>query len=212
MLTIHHLGISQSERIVWLCEELNLPYQLVRHERVPPYLTAPESYGSLHPFGTAPVITDDAVTLAESSAIVEYLCARYGAGQLTIDPADAAFAEYLFWFHFANGSLMPSMMIQSVVTALGKCSGSVPSSFLARTDRAFALTESRLGSADYFAGSQFTAADIMMSFPLTTMRKFVAYDLTPYPNIRAYLKRIGQRPAYQKAMRIAEPDSEPLLS
>lgn len=107
MLTVHHLGISQSERIVWLCEELSIPYQLVRYDRDPVTRLAPAEYKALHPFETAPVITDGTVVLSESGAIIEYIVARYGKGRLTVRPDAPNYADYLFWLHFANGSMMP---------------------------------------------------------------------------------------------------------
>lgn len=213
MLVVHHLGISQSDRIVWLCEELEIPYLLKRYERDPVTRLAPPEYKSLHPFGTAPIITDGDLALAESGAIIEYIIAKYGAGRLAVEADSSDFADYLFWFHFANGSMMPSSMINIIISRVG---GNVESdavrSLRARGDRAFDLVEKRLGKVDYFAGSQFTAADIIMFFPLTTMRVFVPRDLGPYPNIRIYLQRIGARPAYRRAMSKADPDLSPLLS
>lgn len=107
MLVVHHLGISQSDRIVWLCDELAIPYQLIRYERDPVTQLAPAEYRALHPFGTAPVITDDGLTLGESGAIIEYIIAKHGNGRLPVTADRPEFADYLFWFHFANGSLMP---------------------------------------------------------------------------------------------------------
>ena len=111
MLTVHHLGISQSDRIVWLCEELDIPYDLVRYDRDPVTRLAPAAYKALHPSGTAPVITDDGLTLAESGAIIDYVVARHGGGRLTLNADHADFARFLYWYHFANGSLMPCMMM-----------------------------------------------------------------------------------------------------
>lgn len=213
MLVVHHLGISQSDRIVWLCEELAIPYQLIRYERDPVTRLAPPEYRALHPFGTAPVITDGGLVLGESGAIIEYIIAKYGNGRLALSADSAEFADYLFWFHFANGSVMASSMVDLVVRLMGD---SAPPGILTalreRGDRAFAMIESRLGQTPYFAGSQFTAADIIMLFPLTTMRAFLPRDLSASPNTRAYLQRIGARPAYQRARTKADPDFTPLLS
>src|SRR5918912_3618440 len=107
MLTVHHLGRSQSERIVWLCEELALEYQLKRYERAP--LLAPPEYKALHPIGSAPVIVDGDVVLAESAAIVDYIVAKHGAGRLILRADDPGFASFLYWFHFANGTLQPGL-------------------------------------------------------------------------------------------------------
>jgi len=205
MLTVHHLGISQSDRIVWLCEELGLDYRLVRYERDPVTRLAPPEYRALHPFGTAPVVTDGELVLGESGAIIEYLTAKHG-GRLAVPVSSPDFANYLFWFHFANGSLMPAMMVDILVAVLdAKGENPLVGVFRARAERAFAMVEQRLGEAAYFAGAEFTAADIIMLFPLTTMRHFAPRDLTAYPNIRGYLKRIGARPTFQRAMAKADP-------
>jgi glutathione S-transferase len=206
MLTVHHLGISQSDRIVWLCEELAIPYELKRYDRDPVTRLAPPEYRALHPFGTAPVITDGTLVLGESAAIIEYISHRYADGRLFLKADDPQYAEFLFWFHFANGSMMPSRMIELVATIVGSNAPSgLMSALTARSDRAFDMLESRLGGVDFLAGGQFTAADIMMLFPLTTMRLFAPRDLSPHPRILAYLNRIAGRPAFQRAMAKADP-------
>ncbi|WP_394999756.1 glutathione S-transferase family protein [Sphingomonas sp.] len=213
MLTVHHLGISQSDRIVWLCEELGLPYDLVRYDRDAVTRLAPADYRALTPFGTAPVITDGDLTLGESAAIIDYIVARYADGRLTVGKDAPNFTDYLYWFHFANGSFMPTMMTDLIVKMVGD--GAIPDLakvLASRGARAYAQIEQRLGETIYFAGPEFTAADIMMLFPLTTGRMFVPRDLAPFPNIRAYLQRIGARPAFQTAMAKADPDLAPMLT
>jgi glutathione S-transferase len=206
MITVHHLGISQSERIVWTCEELGIPYVLQRYDRDPVTHLAPAGYKALHPMGIAPVITDGDLVLAESGAIIEYLIARYGDGRLAVAPDRSNFADYLFWFHFANGTLMPSEMSGVMSTMLGLTEANPLIAILKdRSERAFRLIEQRLGDVPYFAGDEFTAADIMMLFPLSTMRTFTRRDLSPLPHIRAYLGRIGERTAYQRAMTKGDP-------
>jgi glutathione S-transferase len=212
MITVHHLGVSQSERVVWLCEELEIPYALKRYDRDATTRLAPAEYRALHPMGIAPVITDGDVVLAESGAILEYLMARYGGGRFSVGSDQSNFPDYLFWFHFANGTLMPSEMGSLIGNFLGLKEGNPIIAMLnARSDRAFSLVEGRLKSAAYFAGKDFTAADVMMLFPLTTMRAFVQKDLAAFPNIKAYLKRIGARPAYQRAMQKGDPGMSPKL-
>ncbi|MEO5641334.1 MAG: glutathione S-transferase family protein [Sphingomicrobium sp.] len=213
MLTVHHLGISQSDRIVWLCEELELPYKLVRYDRDAVTRLAPADYRALTPFGTAPVISDGGLTLGESGAIIDYIVARYADGRLTVGKDAANFADYLYWFHFANGSFMPAAMTALIVKMVApEADPARAAAFSARGDRAFAQVEQRLGEVNYFAGAEFTAADIMMLFPLTTGRVFVPRDLAPFPNIRAYLQRIGARPAFQRAMAKADPGFSPPLT
>lgn len=213
MLTVHHLGISQSERIVWLCEELDIPYQLIRYDRDATTKLAPAEYKALHPFGTAPVITDGKVVLGESGAIVEYLMAKHGGGRLAVAADQPNFADYLYWLHFANGSLMPSAIVDLVVNLVGAASPipDVVQAVRSRSDRGLQMVEQRLGEASYFAGSEFTAADVMNLFSLTTLRAFLPRDLATSPNTRAYIKRVAARPAYQRAMKKAEPNFKPML-
>ena len=213
MLTVHHLGKSQSERIVWLCEELAVPYTLKHYDRDPQTILAPPELRALHPIGAAPVIEDDGLILAESAAIVEYVLAKYGQGRLAPGVDDLAFAPYLYWFHFANGNLQPNMGRNMVLRRLNlPADNPVLLAMRERLDRALGFVEARLGEAEHFAGAQFTAADIMMVFSLTTMRVFLPFSLAPYPNILAYLQRIGAREAYQRAMRKGDPGLAPLLT
>jgi glutathione S-transferase len=205
MLTVHHLGISQSDRIVWLCEELGIDYELIRYDRDPATRLAPADYRALHPIGTAPVITDGDLVLGESAAIIEYLCATYGGGRFMVAPGRPEYADYLFWFHFANGSLMPAAMIDLTATLLRGGDVPVVASLTARLERGHAMIEARLGEMQYLAGADFTAADLVTVFPLTTMRLFKPRDLSAYPNIRAYLKRIAARPAFVRATAKADP-------
>ena len=211
MLTVHHLGVSQSDRIVWLCEELGIPYELKIYDRDPVTRLAPAEYKALHPSETAPVVTDGDLTLAESGAIVEYILAKYGEGRLSVPLDSPNYPHYVYWLHYANGSFMPAGMVDLVLGVLGLRDQEAVKPLRARADRGYAVAETRLGEATWFAGDEFTAADIMMLFPLTTMRVFAPRDLAPYPNIRAYLARIGERPAYQRAAKKADPDLAPLL-
>jgi glutathione S-transferase len=210
MLTVHHLGISQSERIVWLCEELGLDYELKRYERRTDNRLAPDEYKALHPMGIAPVITDVDLVLGESGAICDYLCARYGRGRLVPGRDDPDFAEHLFWFHWSNGTFMTTLMMQLVLQG---APGNAAAAFVEeRGRRCWAMAEARLGKAPYFGGKDVTTADIMLVYCLTTSRTFRGTSLDAFPNIRAYLARIGARPAYQRAMAKAEPGMKPLLT
>lgn len=210
MLTVHHLGQSQSERIVWLCEELGLDYTLKRYERRADNRLAPDEYKALTPMGTAPVITEGDLTLGESGAICDYICARYGDGRLVPAADDPDFADHLYWFHWANGTFMATAMMQLVLMLTG-ATGKVP--FVEDRDRTgWAMVEARLGEAPFFGGANLTTADIMMGYTLTTGRGFRQTSIDAYPNLQAYLARIGARPAYQRAMAKAEPGSAPLLT
>ena len=212
MLTVHHLGISQSERIVWLCEELGIDYELKRYDRDAKTRLAPPEYKALHPVGTAPVITDGKVVLGESGAIIEYILARHGKGRLARAAGHPEFANYLYWLHYANGSFQALLHRTLVARRLEPpADHRVLVDLQARLDRALAFMNRRLGDAEYLAGDELTAADIMMFFSLTTMRSFTPYDLKPYPNVLAYLRRIGSREAYRRAMKKGDPAMTPVL-
>ena len=211
MLTVHHLGISQSERIVWLCEELGLSYELKRYDRRADNRLAPDEYKALHPMGIAPVITDGDFVLGESGAICDYICARYGNGRLMPRPDDPDFADHLFLVHFSNGNFMTTLMMQLVLAGGG--SGNPAAVFVEdRSRRSWAMVETRLGQAQFFGGRNLTTADIMMVYCLTTSRAFRGSSIEGRPNLKAYLERIGARPAYQRAMAKAEPGMTPMLS
>ena len=210
MLTVHHLRVSQSERIVWLCEELGLDYALKIYDRRADNRLAPDEYKALHPMGIAPVITDGELVLGESGAICDYICGRHGDGRLTPGPDDPDYADHLFWFHWSNGTFMATLMMQLVLASGGE--GNPAAVFVGdRSRRAWAMAEARLGEAPFFGGRNLTTADIMMVYCLTTSRAFRGATLEAFPNIAAYLQRIGARPAYQQAMAKAEPGMAPML-
>jgi glutathione S-transferase len=211
MLTVHHLGISQSERIVWLCEELGIDYEFKRYDRRADNRLAPDEYKKLHPMGIAPVITDGNLVLGESGAICDYICAKYGNGKLVPKPNDPDFADHLFWFHWSNGTFMTTLMMQLVLSGGGPNN---PASVFVddRSKRGWSMVETRLGQAPFFGGKNLTTADIMMVYCLTTSRAFRGTPLEGRPNLKAYLARIGERPAYQRAMAKAEPGMTPMLN
>jgi len=212
MLIVHHLGRSQSERIVWLCEELGLDYELRRYDRDPVTRLAPPDYKALHPMGTAPVITDGDVVLGESGAIVEYIIERHGGGRLKPAPSDPSWPHFIYWFHFANGSFQ-AMLHRYLVIRRFATATDHPSliDIQGRVAKALGMLESRLRAVDYLAGDALSAADIIIVFSLTTMRSFIPYDLKLYPNVVAYLRRIGERDAYRRAMEKGDPGMTPLL-
>ena len=205
MITIYHLETSRSERIVWLMEELGLDYKL---EIFPREATAaaPSPLNAIHPLGKAPVIRDEDMVLAESGAIVDYIVHRHGGGRLALRPESPAYARYLYWLHFAEGSLMSLMLISLVLSRVPEAGTSpVTARIGERLKQMLAFVDTELGSGPWFAGAEFTAADVMMAFPFTTMRHFLDVDLAAYRNILAYVQRVEARPAHQKAMALAGP-------
>lgn len=207
MITVYHLATSRSERIVWLLEELGLPYGIERFDRRPDRF-APDELKGVSPTGKAPALRDGDVVLAESGAIVSYVLARHGGGGLLPTPADADFPAYQFWLHHSEGSLGAQLMREMTIDRLNPDADAHPGmARVRRTTRdALALVEDTLGRTPYIAGERFTGADIMMPFWFTTALRFRPLDLAPYPGIRAYLDRIADRPAYRRAMQVAGPD------
>jgi glutathione S-transferase len=210
MLTIHHLRLSQSERIVWLAEELGLDYECKLYTRRTDNRLAPDEYKALHPMGIAPVITDGDLVLGESGAIIDYIVAKYAPDTALVPGVDHPdFADHLFYLHWANATFMTNGMMALVAQFMG--AKELPAFVADRVAKGWAIVEKRLGEADYFGGSQLTTADIMMGFQLTTSRAMSGMAINGMPNLQAYLKRIGERPAYQAAMAKCEPGMPPKL-
>ncbi|KAI2470175.1 glutathione S-transferase [Annulohypoxylon bovei var. microspora] len=204
-LTVHHLGVSQSDRVVWLCEELGIDYELQKYDRAP--IMAPAEYKALHPLGSAPVIEDGDVKIAESGACVEYILRTRGNGKLALNPGDKDYAEYLYWFHFANGTLQPALLLGMSLSRARLDEGNeLVKRNSARRKQLSEFMDQRLSKIPWLAGEQFTAADIMNFTCLTTMRCFAPYDLGAYPNILSYLKRVATRDGYKRAMEKGDPD------
>ena len=204
MLTIHHLGVSQSDRIVWLVEELQLPYRLQWYDRGADGLAPPE-YLALHPAATAPVIEDGGRVLAESAVIVEYISHTYGGGRLSVTPGQPNYFDYLYWMHFNNN-------VQGLFFAKlglgGKTDGDaarVAGFVRRREDGYYRYLDRRLGESAYLAGPDFTCADIMVAFNLTSLSLFGGRTIADLPHVLAYVERITKRPAHMKAMEIAGP-------
>lgn len=207
-LTVHHLHLSQSDRVIWLCEELGLPYQLKCYDRDPVTSFAPAAYRALHPIGTAPVIQDGStVTLGETNAIFEYLLARYDPqGKLTLPPTHPNYPDYVFWLHHTNGGIQPALyeLMFARMSALPE-NNPATQVMQGRLDRSLAAMEAQLAKYPFIAGENFTAADCMLLFPLTTFRIFMPYSLEAYPHIVSYLGRIGERSAFVAAMEKGDP-------
>ena len=209
MITIHHLGVSQSDRVVWLMEELQLPYELKWYDRGEDFLAPPE-YRALHPAGTAPVITDGELVMAESTAIIEYISQRYGEGKLSVPVESPDYPHYLYWMQF-NNNLQTTLFIKMAYqTAGGDPDGDnlMMTTTLRREAGLYRAIEARLGEADYLGGDHFSCADIMSVFNLTSLTGLGARVIDDsMPNTKAYVERATARPAYQKAMEIAGPES-----
>jgi glutathione S-transferase len=205
LITIYHLSTSRSERIVWLMEELGLEYKLESYQREPNG-AAPPAMKAIHALGRAPVIRDGDLVLAESGAIVDYIVHRHAQGRLALEPDDPSYARYLYWLHFAEGSLMSLLLIALVLSRVNDAAASpVTARIRERVKQMLTFVDVELDGGPWFAGDEFTVADVMMVFPFTTLRNFLDYDLTNYANIVAYLARVGARPAYRKAMSLAGP-------
>ncbi|KAI1429705.1 putative glutathione S-transferase [Xylaria sp. FL1777] len=209
-LIVHHLGVSQSERVVWLCEELGIDYELRKYKRSP--ILAPPEFKVLHPLGSAPVIEDGNVKLAESGACVEYIAQTHGKGRLIIAPGHSDYADYLYWFHFANSSFQPALMrdlalklVSGIDDGTGK-NDAILNRFNEKFSSMLTFINDRLAKVPWLAGEQFTAADIMTVCCLTTMRCFKPYDLGEYKNILSYLKRVSERDGYRQAMQKGDPE------
>lgn len=168
---------------------------------------APPEFKALHPVGSAPVIQDGDVTLAETGACAEYIIQTKGNGKLIVAPGEKNYPEYLYWLHFGNGTLQPAIVLCMSLSFAGLSEDlELVSRNNARTNHILACMDRRLSAVPYLAGEEFTAADIMNVFSLTTMRTFRQYSLSAFPNILAYLKRVTARDGYKRAMQKADPD------
>jgi glutathione S-transferase len=212
MITVHHLNSSRSQRILWLLEELSLDYEVKRYKRDPQTMLAPASLRAVHPLGKSPVVTDDNVTLAESGAIIEYLVERYGQGKLSPLEGIPEHLRYRYWLHYAEGSLMPPLLLNLTFSQLVKrsvflvrpivwiISQSIKSSYITpQITLHLNYLESELANSDWFVGNDFTAADIQMSFPLEVAAERASLD-ADRPKLVDFLQRIRARPAYQRAL------------
>ncbi len=212
MLTVHHLNNSRSQRVLWLLEELELPYEVQRYERDPRTMRAPAQLRAVHPLGKSPVLVDDGQTVAESAVIAEYLLQRYGNGRL-VPPADSPhWLRLRYWMHYAEASAMPPLLLKLVAQRIA--SAPMPwfarpvARGIARTMQSdvvdpqialhFGYIDAELRQTGWFVGEDFSVADIQMSFPLEA-----AHARMPDPSWRAipdFLQRVHARPAYQRAL------------
>lgn len=221
MLTVHHLNNSRSQRILWLLEELGLPYDIVRYQRDAKTMLAPPELRKVHPLGKSPVVTtDDGLTLAESGAIIETVVERYGQGRLAPAAGSPEALRYRYWLHYAEGSAMPPLLLKLVfdkientpmpffVKPIAKAiSGKAKSGFITpQITTHLDFMEAELGKSLWFAGDAFTGADIQMSFPVEAAQARGGLNASR-PKLMAYLERIHARPAYQRALERGGPFS-----
>lgn len=214
MLTVHHLNNSRSQRVLWLLEELELPYEIVHYERDKQTMLAPASLRAVHPLGKSPVVTtDDGLTLAESGAIVETLIERYGQGRLAPAPGTPQALRYRYWLHFAEGSAMSPLLLKLVFDRIETAkmpffAKPIAKAIAAKAKGAFinpniagqlSFMEAELGKSEWFAGDEFSGADIQMSFPVEASQARGGLD-SKRPKLMAYLERIHARPAYRRAL------------
>jgi glutathione S-transferase len=214
MLVVHHLDNSRSQRVLWLLEELGVPYEIRHHKRDAKTMLAPPELLRVHPLGKAPVIEDGGTVVAETGAIVEYLVETYGGGRLVPAAGSAEKRRYTYWLHFAEGSAMPPLLMQLVFDRIG--SGQGMPFFVRPVARAIAskvkamliapnlkrqldFLEGELAAGPWFAGAAFTAADVMMSFPVEAARQRAGLD-AGRPRLMRWLETIHARPAWKRAL------------
>jgi glutathione S-transferase len=198
MISVHHLNNSRSQRVPWLLEELGVPYEVVRYQRGKKTMLAPAELKRVHPLGKSPVIEDNGKIFAETGLIVDYLVERYGPALAPPRDSDLHW-RYKYWLHYAEGSLMPPLLLKLVIGRLGilglPARGFVNSQLKLHLD----YLESELAGAQWFVGERFSGADIMLSFPLEAARDRAGLDQTR-PKLFDFLQRIHARPAYQRAI------------
>lgn len=211
MIIVHHLADSRSQRVLWLLEEMGLPYEVKRYERDPATMLAPPELKAVHPLGKSPVVDDGDIRVAETGAVIEYLLERPEGAALRPAAGTDAGRRYTYWLHYAEGSAMTPLLMKLV---FGQAPNRAPAlvrpiikAFSAKVQSSFidpqiaahtAYWEAELGKSEWFAGDAFSAADIMMSFPIEAGGTRAPYD--DKPRLKAFLQRIHARPAYQRAL------------
>jgi glutathione S-transferase len=220
MITVHHLNNSRSQRVLWLLEELGVAYEVKRYERNAKTLLAPPELLAVHPLGKSPVIVDGSVTVAESGAVIEYLVDRYGGGRLIPPAGTPERLRYTYWLHYAEGSAMPPLLLKLVfdrvannpapwpISAIARrIAGTVTGAFIGpQLKRHLDYMEAQLAAHSWFAGEEFTAADVQMSFPLEAAAARAGLD-SGRPCLVAFLDRIHTRVAYRRALERGGPYS-----
>jgi glutathione S-transferase len=220
MIVVHHLNNSRSQRVLWLLEELGVTYEVKRYERDAKTMLAPAALLAVHPLGKSPVIVDGTVTVAESGAIIDYLIDRYGGGRLIPEAGTPERLRYTYWLHYAEGSAMPPLLLKLVfdrvanapvpwpISAVARrIAGTAQSSFIGpQLKRHLDYMEAELAAHTWFAGEEFTAADVQMSFPLEAAVSRAGLNASR-PRLMAFLDRIHARDAYKRALERGGPYS-----
>jgi glutathione S-transferase len=220
MIIVHHLNNSRSQRVLWLLEELGVPYEIKHYQRDAKTMLAPAALRQVHPLGKSPVVTDGDVTVAESGAITEYLIERYGQGRLMPPAGTPERLRWTYWLHFAEGSAMPPLLLKLVFDRVANApvpfflkpvvrgiAAKVMSSYVQpNIDSQLDFMEAELSRSPWFAGAEFSAADIQMSFPLEAAAQRAGLDARR-PRLLEFLERIHARPAYRRALERGGPYS-----
>jgi glutathione S-transferase len=213
MLLVHHLNNSRSQRVLWLLEELGLEYEIRRYQRDPQTLLAPPELRAVHPLGKSPVVTEGELVLAESGAIIEYLVETHGGGAMQPPQGTPERLRYRYWMHYAEGSLMPPLLLKLVFDRIAGskmpffvkpvariiCDRARQTFVMPQIQRHLDFLESELGKSPWFAGNEFSAADVQMSFPLEAAQARGGLD-GRWPRLLDFLGRIHARPAYRLAV------------
>lgn len=205
MLTVHHLNNSRSQRILWLLEELELPYQIKHYSRDATTSLAPPELKAIHPLGKSPLLEDDGRIIFESGAITDYIIRRHGGGRLAPAPGTAAHEDYQMWLHFAEGSAMPPFLLALYTQRLGEAAAPLQPRIQSEIGGHVGYFSARLGEQDWLVDNQLSGADIMMSFiaEIAAVQGLGAH----FPNVLAYAKRVQARPAWLRAAEKTEPYS-----
>jgi len=198
VIEVHHLNNSRSQRVLWLLEELGLPYEIVAYQRDATTNLAPESLKRIHPLGKSPVIRDGAQVLIESGAILEYIVRKYGKGKLAPAESSPEWPRYLQFMHYAEGSAMLPVMLKLYLSRLGEAAAPLAPRVTSEIENHFGYLDRELGDADFFVGKELTAADVNLSFPIQAAR--LLHGLDKFPNLARFLDRMHARPAYKRAL------------
>ncbi len=198
MIIVHHLNDSRSQRILWLLEELALPYEIKRYQRNAQTRLAPPELKAIHPLGKSPIITDDGRTIHESGAIIDYIIRRHGGGRLQPKPDSAAYDDYVQWLHYAEGSAMLPLLLNLYASRLGEAKAPLMPRIESEIANHLGFVDGALQDRSFLLGKDFTAADIQMSFVGEVAEAFG--KRAAYANLDAWTKRLHDRPAYKKAL------------